>query len=684
MTTTDGAGNSATATDTETYSVDTVVTASITLDADITADDIINTSEAGQTITITGTTGGDVKAGDIVTLTINGQAYTGAVDGSGNFAIDVAGSDLAADPDTTIDASVTTTDGAGNSATATDTESYTVSINSPNALDSNVTAVEDTAYIYSLSDFGYSDPDGDSLVNVRIDSLPVDGVLELNNGSNWVAVSANEIISASDINNGYLRFVPDANESGSNDYPSTGVGDQKSDYAQFEFSVNDGTFWSLSPAVMSIDVTAIADNPGLVVQTGAIIQQTIDSTNVNNSTLGYLVSAYGLDGSATSISFHNSNPSGFGVTGAASGANSELGSNNTASESLSVKFDEAVSSVDVSFAWLAPQETAQYQFYKDGMLISTDYVNGGSDGVDPPITLKPYNNLKFDEIVFSAPLNTTDDYLINSITFDKYDPSSNLIRGTEGEDIALGAFINVVDMDGSEVVSITLQDMGAGAVFKQSGQYISPDNISYDQATDTYTLDNINVNDVNNITFQQESFTGTVGISVKTIETSNGDESVIVTGEFDVSIAETASPDQILDGTTGNDTLAGLSGNDILNGFEGDDIFYAGSGDDTMTGGAGMDQFVTIAGNDVVTDYNLTEGDVLVIGDLLQTDDTYLLNHLSVEDDGSNNVKINVLDDSGNATGHSITLDNMNFSNLDTNDPLGDLLTKVNIDNDVV
>ncbi len=41
------------------------------------------------------------------------------------FSIDVAGSDLAAEP-TNVHASVTTTDAAGNSATATDDQAYAV------------------------------------------------------------------------------------------------------------------------------------------------------------------------------------------------------------------------------------------------------------------------------------------------------------------------------------------------------------------------------------------------------------------------------------------------------------------------------------------------------------------------------------------------------------------------------
>ncbi|WP_244462887.1 hypothetical protein, partial [Aeromonas sanarellii] len=49
----------------------------------------------------------------------------------GRFTILVAGSDLAADSDRTIDASVTSTDAAGNSATATDSEGYGVDTTAP-------------------------------------------------------------------------------------------------------------------------------------------------------------------------------------------------------------------------------------------------------------------------------------------------------------------------------------------------------------------------------------------------------------------------------------------------------------------------------------------------------------------------------------------------------------------------
>ena len=89
VTATDAAGNATTATDDQAYTVDTVApVASITLDA-ITADNIVNAAEAGGTVAITGTVGGDVQDGDTVTLTVNGVDYTGLVQAGLTFSIDV-------------------------------------------------------------------------------------------------------------------------------------------------------------------------------------------------------------------------------------------------------------------------------------------------------------------------------------------------------------------------------------------------------------------------------------------------------------------------------------------------------------------------------------------------------------------------------------------------------------------
>ncbi|MFQ2271810.1 Ig-like domain-containing protein, partial [Aeromonas enteropelogenes] len=103
---------------------------------------VINATEAGQQIPVTGSVGGDVKVGDTVTLTVNGKTFTGTVAADKTFSINVPGSDLVADGDKTIDASVTTTDAAGNSTTATDNEGYGVDTTA--ASTPTVTIVDDS------------------------------------------------------------------------------------------------------------------------------------------------------------------------------------------------------------------------------------------------------------------------------------------------------------------------------------------------------------------------------------------------------------------------------------------------------------------------------------------------------------------------------------------------------------
>ncbi|WP_160494887.1 retention module-containing protein, partial [Pseudomonas sp. L-22-4S-12] len=101
---------------------------SISLDP-ITADNTLNRQElAGDFLTITGSVGGEAKVGDRVTLDVGGSLYTGSViqrpDGSLGFDINVGTGDLrAAD---SITATLTSTDAAGNSASASTVRDYAV------------------------------------------------------------------------------------------------------------------------------------------------------------------------------------------------------------------------------------------------------------------------------------------------------------------------------------------------------------------------------------------------------------------------------------------------------------------------------------------------------------------------------------------------------------------------------
>jgi hypothetical protein len=142
VTATDAAGNPVTVTAQGAYTVDTAAAAAITV-ATVATDNILNGAEStSANVPVTGTVSGDAKAGDTVTLTVNGHAYTGTVQPGNTYSINVSGADLLADPDHKVDASVTATDAAGNPITVTAQGAYTVDTSAAAAITVNTVATD--------------------------------------------------------------------------------------------------------------------------------------------------------------------------------------------------------------------------------------------------------------------------------------------------------------------------------------------------------------------------------------------------------------------------------------------------------------------------------------------------------------------------------------------------------------
>jgi hypothetical protein len=102
----------------------------------------------------------------------------------------------------------------------TDEDSFTIEVNSvndaPSGTDNTVYTSQNTDYVFSASDFGFSDSiDGDSFLAVKITSLPTNGTLYWYNGSSWVTVTAGQFISVSDLNANRLKYTPPTNYTGS-------------------------------------------------------------------------------------------------------------------------------------------------------------------------------------------------------------------------------------------------------------------------------------------------------------------------------------------------------------------------------------------------------------------------------------------------------------------------------------
>ncbi|MBX3579751.1 MAG: hypothetical protein KF723_21310 [Rhizobiaceae bacterium] len=77
----------------------------------------------------------------------------------------------------------------------------------PSGADRIVTILEDGAHVFSLGDFGFSDPDSHLFTAIKIASLPANGSLRLNG----TAVTAGQVIAAADIAALVWRPAADAN-----------------------------------------------------------------------------------------------------------------------------------------------------------------------------------------------------------------------------------------------------------------------------------------------------------------------------------------------------------------------------------------------------------------------------------------------------------------------------------------
>jgi hypothetical protein len=175
-----------------------------------------------------------------------------------------------------------TSDGKGGTATATLRVNVGANTAPDSANASRVTA-EDTPVTLGTADFAFSDPDaGQSLANVRIDSLPAAGVLSLNG----VAVTAGQVLSAADIAAGLLGFAPALN--------GNGVA-----YASFTFSVQDsaGAFGA-APNSVTFDVAPLNDAPLALDDTLAAINEDTPVTIVPATLLD---NDSDVDGDALSI-----------------------------------------------------------------------------------------------------------------------------------------------------------------------------------------------------------------------------------------------------------------------------------------------------------------------------------------------------------------------------------------------
>ncbi len=665
----------ATATTTQTYTVDTTPpTASIALDP-VAADDVLNAAEAGATVAITGTVGGDVTDGDIVTITVNGIDYMGAVAG-GVFSIDVPGSALAADPDTTVDASVTTSTGDANGeATATTSRPYSVDTAAPSAPTVVITEDADNDGIIDSSELS-----GD--IDVEI-GLPGDAVagdtLTVSDGSNTTTI----VLTAADIAAGAVATT----------FPSPGDGNTISVTA----TLTDAAGNTSGPAsdAATLDLTPIGvppvavDDPAAAPYSVALGKLGTSWTAIDSTGQQTTIVARDADGSPGTLFQQGNN---LGVAGTPRTVletvpqQIEFDRTTGQSESITLEFagnmNQARFGVERLFAnedggeqgrWVAlydGHEVARGTFVLSTGNIGTFNINTGA---------LVFNEVRFESIDTvnrtgdgsdyflagfsgSGPASANTEYTLSAdqtLTITAASPNDLLDNDSDPD----GDPLTLIEVNGNAVTDGQTVTLSSGALLTISddGSFVYDPNGQFDSlgagevATDSFTY---------------------------TISDGNGgtDTATAVVTNIGVDAAATAATSLLVSAAL--PTVDGGVGDNVLTGSSGADEFYWNDGYQGTAGSPAVDQ---------VTNFSLAEGDVLNLQDLLSGEaGGDLTDYLHFEQSGSDGV-VHVSSNGGFSAGYSagsedqtIVLQNVDLSVLGSNDQqiIDSLLTSNNLQTD--
>jgi len=239
----------------------------------------LTVAEGNLNVTLNGAATISAGANNSNTLTLSGtQADVNATLASLTYqgATDFNGSDTL---------TVLSTDSLG--MTDTDTVSITISSvnDAPSGTDGTISVTEDTDYVFTGAEFGFSDVDGNNFDRVWITTLPAQGELKYQGAP----FAAGNYVVATDFALGWLTYTP----------PTDGSG---SALTSFTFQVQDdggtangGVDIDPTPNTITIDVTAVNDAPVL----GAIGDQNVDET----TTLSFTATATDPDLPTDTLTF---------------------------------------------------------------------------------------------------------------------------------------------------------------------------------------------------------------------------------------------------------------------------------------------------------------------------------------------------------------------------------------------
>ena len=244
--------------------------------------DVVSTTDKTFTFTInsgTATSGDDYTFDTLVTITIAPGDYTSSVDQTQTITIPL-NDDTTPEDDETINLALATAADEQNVEFGSRTTAVATIINDDNYLPEasgyTVTTEEDVPYIFSVSDFTFTDVEDDALSSVTITNLNING------GSlTYKDATSDEIL---DVTNG---MTLSADQLTSLTYTST---ENDSTNSSFSYTVNDADNGEIA-ATMNVMVTAVNDAPVITIDStvnftedaGAAVNDTVATFSTSDA-----------------------------------------------------------------------------------------------------------------------------------------------------------------------------------------------------------------------------------------------------------------------------------------------------------------------------------------------------------------------------------------------------------------
>ncbi|MEO6681087.1 MAG: LapA family giant adhesin, partial [Pseudomonas sp.] len=565
-------------------------------DTDLKITDPDSTMLTGATVVLTNRQDGDaLNLGNSVNgITINANSTNGTVTLtlSGNATLadymqaikNISFTNSSEDPSTVPRIiTVTVTDGGNYSNVATTTVNVVAVNDAPTAAPANVTGTEDTPLILGWSTFGVSDVDSPAAsLGVKITGLPGEGKLQYLNGSTWTDVTTNQTFTKADIDAGKLRFTPDANESGTNGYGGSGLGNNQADYAQIKFQPTDGQLLG-NTGTIKIDITPVADAPALTVADNSVKSTGLvkevwtglsglgtDGSGAPTATLKSVIDAAGTPNSSTNVT--NVQSDGSVAAGTASKTSGliylEAGKTYTFSGSGDDSLLVTIGGKNVASALWGSGGSLSGSFTPtaSGYYTLDIYHHNQSGPGSYDVNLSVNGGTAIDLSSTGVPLYTgVADLAASGVTVsdlhgtngEGYYDGYKLNTGFEGTSVHLSAINTALtDTDGSESLSVKISGIPAGSVLTDGAGHTFT-------ATATSGEANVTGWNLGTLTVTPPTYyNGQFNLTVTSTSTEALGGSAITTAQIPVTVYPATY--NAITATAASDTISGTDGNDIM------------------------------------------------------------------------------------------------------------------------